>query len=313
MTDYPIRHIDSNPTQAGLASMLANVTFTDRETDNLQMQILQPWGLIDEKGKDRLYPAVVFVQGSGWTFPHVYFQIPQLSQLARQGYVVATVTHRSMEDGHRAPAYLLDVKTAIRFLRAQADTLHIDPERIGIWGTSSGANAALLAGLTIDDPKYRTDEWNKESDAVSYVVDCFGPADTVEMVDNFLKSLEKGKAAMEQLSAREQEIQTKALASLKKDMHNFVGSDEGKLDLDLVRELSPIHQIKKDEDYPPVLILHGDQDELVDYKQSVKLYKALVDNGNTAEMITVDGGQHEDGFWSQEVLDAIWDFIGRWS
>lgn len=315
MTDYPIHHIDGNSSQDGFASMIPNITFTKRKTDNLQMQILQPWGLIDEKGENRLFPAVVFVQGSGWTFPQVYFQIPQLAQLARQGYVVATVTHRSFEDGHHAPAYLKDVKTAIRFLRAHADTLHIDPERLGIWGTSSGANAALLVALTIDDPKYRTDEWTEESDAVNYVVDCFGPADTVETVKNFLEVLErgKGKDAMSRLYYEEQKTQSKALASLKKDMQNFVGLDDGNLDMDLVRELSPIHRIDINKTYPPVLILHGDQDKLVDYEQSLRLYKAFVDHGNTAEMITVDGGQHEGSFWSQEILDAIWEFIARYS
>ncbi|MDD2427439.1 MAG: alpha/beta hydrolase [Eubacteriales bacterium] len=313
MTDYPMRHIASNPSQDGLAGMIPDITFTRRDKDNLQMQILQPWGLVNEQGEDRLYPAVLFVQGSGWTFPQVYFEIPQLAQLARKGYVVATTTHRSLKDGHRAPAFLEDVKTAIRFLRAQADTLHIDPERIGIWGTSSGANAALLVGLTADDPKYKTAEWAEESDAVSFVVDCFGPADTVHMVQLFQTAVAKGKDALEQLSAQERETQTKALASLRTDMQNFVGLPDGSIDMDLVREMSPLERIEIDKTYPPVLILHGDQDELVAYDQSLRLYKAFKDHGTEAEMITVDGGKHEDGFWSQEVLEAIWEFIARHS
>ncbi|MCB8600020.1 alpha/beta hydrolase, partial [Blautia sp. DFI.9.9] len=68
--------------------------------------------------------------------------------------IVATVQHRSALDGHAFPAFLQDVKTAIRYLRAHAAEYQIDPDRVGIWGTSSGANAALLTALTPNDPRY---------------------------------------------------------------------------------------------------------------------------------------------------------------
>ena len=313
MKIYPIREIEANPTQEGFARMIPDVTFTKRERDELQMQILQPWALTDEEGNDRLYPAVVFVQGSGWTFPQVHFEIPQLSQLARQGYVVATITHRNLEDGHRAPAYLEDVKTAIRFLRAHSEDLHIDPKRLGIWGTSSGANAALLAALTIDDPKYKTDEWPEETDAVNFVVDCFAPVDTMKLVKRFEVAVNTAKESLTKLSIEEQEEQTKALASLKTNLQNFVGSPDGSVDMALVRELSPLERIDIRKTYPPVLILHGDQDHLVECEQSLKLYEAFKDHGTEVEMIRVIGGEHEGNFWSQEVLDAIWEFIARHS
>ncbi|NLV98659.1 MAG: alpha/beta hydrolase [Clostridiaceae bacterium] len=313
MHAYPIRKIPGNPSQDGFARILPNVCFTDREKDELYMQILQPWSLSYPEGTDRLYPALVFVQGSAWTFPDVYFELPQLSQLARQGYVVATITHRNSEDGHRAPAYLEDVKTAIRFLRAHAKTLHIDPERLGIWGTSSGANAALLTGLTGDNPKYKTREWAEESDSVNYVIDCFGPADTVNLLKSLQETVLSARETLSKLSAEEKQIQEQFLTALEADMQNFVGLPDGSIDMELVREMSPMHRIEPGKTYPPVLILHGDQDDQVAYDQSLNLYKALLDHGTKAEMITVVGGKHETDFWSQEVLDAIGDFIARYS
>ena len=119
------------------------------ERDELQMQILQPWALTDEEGNDRLYPAVVFVKEAVGPFRKSILRFRNYHNW-RQGYVVATIHIVTLEDGHRAPAYLEDVKTAIRFLRAHSEDLHIDPKRLGIWGTSSGANAALLAALTIE-------------------------------------------------------------------------------------------------------------------------------------------------------------------
>lgn len=66
-------------------------------------------------------------------------EIPQLVQFVQAGYIVATVQHRSSIDGHPFPAFLQDVKTAIRFLRTNAQKYAIDPQQVAIWGTSSGA------------------------------------------------------------------------------------------------------------------------------------------------------------------------------
>lgn len=83
------------------------------------------------------------------------------------------------------PAYLEDVKAAIRYLRANARQWHVDPDRLGIWGTSSGGNTSLLVGLTADDPRYEDGTNVDESDAVKYVVSCFPPTDMLEAVDAF--------------------------------------------------------------------------------------------------------------------------------
>lgn len=315
MTDYPIRHIEYNPSLTGFARMIKDITFTDREEDPLQLQLLQPWKLTDGNGDDIAYPAVVFVQGSSWTFPNVYYELPQLAQLARQGYVVATVTHRSFLDGYQSPAFLEDIKTSIRFLRANAEQYHIDPEHIGIWGTSSGGNAALLVGLTADVSKFKTAEWPEESDAVNFVVDCFGPANTVLLVEQLQKALVQTLEEITELPPEQQELQSERAQraqSLQAGFQQFLGSPDNNLDIEKIREISPIHWLDPEKTYPPFLILHGDQDRTVKYEQSVNMYKALVDHGTKAEMIRVDGAGHEDDFWSQEVLDAIWDFIAKY-
>ena len=104
-----------------------------------------------------------------------------------KGFVVATVNHRdASSDPHDMfPAYLEDVKAAIRYLRANARQWHVDPDRLGIWGTSSGGNTSLLVGLTADDPRYEDGTNADESDAVKYVVSCFPPTDMLEAVDAF--------------------------------------------------------------------------------------------------------------------------------
>ena len=90
-------HVPNNPTLTGLARLTRNVAYRTG-ADDLVMDIIAPQSTGDDD--DRRYPTVVFVQGSAWTTPDRDYEIPQLSELAREGFVVATVNHRNAS---RAP------------------------------------------------------------------------------------------------------------------------------------------------------------------------------------------------------------------
>ena len=153
---YPeIRTLKNNPKLEGMAYFIPDVVFSTATGVELKMQLMIPWNDDTTQPEIPRRPLIVFLQGSGWTFPNVNYQIPQLCEYARMGYVVATITHRSIKDGYPAPAFLQDAKTAIRFLRKNADVYGIDPNRICFWGTSSGGNTALLVTMTGDDPRYK--------------------------------------------------------------------------------------------------------------------------------------------------------------
>lgn len=283
--DYPeIREFDSNPELLGLAELRPDIIYSAAGGERTKMTLILPWGT-GEGCAPR--PLVVFVQGSAWTFPDVNYQIPQLSQLARAGYVVATVTHRSSLDGAAFPAYLVDVKTAIRHLRAHADEYAIDPARVSIFGTSSGGNTALLVGLTGDDPAFRSAEYPEHSDRVSCVVECFGPTDLPGMID-----LESRDPASEGAEI----------------FRGLVGNGDIR---DVLRRMSPINYVKDGQAYPPTLIVHGDADPLVPYAQGELMYRRLIDAGAHAEMIRVKGAPHEGSFWSPALFEAIHVFIQR--
>ncbi len=285
--EYPeIRVLACNPSLKGMASMLPDIVFASPEGIPLKMQILSPW--VGEEGAGaHKFPLLVFVQGSAWTFPDVYVQIPQLSLFAQAGYVVATVTHRNSKEGHPFPACLQDVKSAIRYLRANAAQYGIDPERVAIWGSSSGGNMALLSGITGDEARYKTEDYPEVSDCVKAVVDCFGPAD----LDVERMSL------LESDDLEFQEI-----------FQGLRGGDRPE-DWDRIREMDPKNHLVPGKSYPPFLLLHGDQDELVAYWQSERMYHVLVDHGADATMIRVEGAPHEGSFWSRELLDSIREFL----
>lgn len=289
---YPLKYtsIKNNPKLDGLARWTRDVIFSNQQGLELKLQLLQPWASLEEENKEKRWPCIVFVQGSAWTFPDVGYQLPQLSDFARKGYVVASVTHRSSVDYVKAPAFLEDVKAAIRFLRNNSEAFRIDSERIGIWGTSSGGNTALLVGLTGDEPLYQTEEHKGYSDRVKTVIDCFGPADL--------------------LSLFEQGVPEKEADGSPSIFIRLLG-DSKEEQIERLHRMNPMEKVHASKEYPPFLLIHGDQDELVPYEQSEQMAKKLCENDVHTELIRIEGAPHEGNFWSIELLELIEDFLKR--
>ncbi len=282
------RSIKNNPTMDGIFGMSGEIVYSNAGGKPLTMRVLSPWK--NENNKDRKYPLILFIQGSGWTSPNIYFEIPQLSWYARHGYVVATVTHRNIWDGFPSPAFLIDVKCALRYLRAHAEEFCIDPEKAVAYGTSSGGNTALLLGMTGDDPRYKSDEYGEQSDAVSAVAECFGPTDMFDLYEHFKKT--GGDPAF-----------------VCKLLNGDPDSDEAKR---RARAMSPLWIAEEGAAYPPTLILHGDNDPIVPYEsQGVRMFERLVELGCDAEMVRVEGAEHEGTFWSSELHGIVLDFIDK--
>ena len=283
MAKYTV--IDHNPEQKGLVDLKPNIVFSRPDGEELALQLLKPmWKSEDGKG----FPLVVFIQGSGWTKPNQFWQLPQLSLLARRGFVIASVTHRSAFTSS-APAFLVDIKTAIRFLRAHAADYDIDKTRVCAWGTSSGGNTALLVGMTGDDPRFESQEWAGESTSVSAVVDCFGPTDLIKMAEVQYKD-------------RVTEEQKNIFFGL----GNGTTMDECRANLEMI---SPINYVHSGVQFPPFMLLHGDADDVVLYEDTEALYNALCAAGCEAELVRITHAPHEGSFWSPQLLAMIYDFI----
>lgn len=283
-----IRVIPNNPTFAGLLDLKANIPFACPDGEELCLQLLKPqWASEGGKG----FPLVVFIQGSAWTKPNQFWELPQMVKLSLQGYVIASLTHRSCWNAP-APAFLQDVKTAIRFLRAKAAEYDIDKTRVAAFGTSSGGNTALLLGLTGDNPAYETEDWPGESTAVNVVVDCFGPPDVADL---------------------NRKLHGEPIPS--PNLMLSLGGGNPDTYMDVLEEISPINLLKPasecegSKNRPPFLILHGDKDKLVPFEDSVIFYNKLLEYGYEADLVRVTDAPHENSFWSQQLFDIIFDFI----
>ena len=289
---HTIKAIPYNPTLEGQVEISQDVVFAHADGKDIVMRVIKPWK--NDLTKDRVYPLIVFIQGSGWTSPNVFFNMPQVAQIARTGYVIACVTHRSANEGSPAPAFLQDVKSAVRYLRAHAEEYQIDPTRVAAWGTSSGGNTALLLGLTGDDPRYTSDVHPEQSDAVKCVVDVFGPTDM-----------------MSQFTGRQDNFEAVEMDPGMADYFNRIlgcpwNTPEGRKAADAI---SPLQILKAGMELPPMLLLYGDADPIVPYDQGERMFEKLCQLGYDADFVRVTGAEHEGNFWSQPIYDEILAYL----
>jgi acetyl esterase/lipase len=124
-------------------------------------------------------PAVVLIHGGSWTSFDKGTMARMVNFLARSGFVAVSVNYRLLHDReNRGPAQLDDVQRAVRWLRANASKYDIDPDHIGAFGHSAGAQLAALLGM--EDTRDNSDPaLAKYSSRVQAVVDVSGPSDFV--------------------------------------------------------------------------------------------------------------------------------------
>lgn len=209
------------------------------------------------------HPAVVAIHGGGFRAGERSGYSGLILKLAERGYVAATVSYR-LAPRSQFPAAVQDVKAAVRFLRANAQRFGIDPERIGAVGGSAGGHLALFLGLTPGVPDLEIGGGNQDqSSRVSCVVSYFPPTDMAKLYTT----------------------STAAAAVLPP----FLGGTPENARAAHI-EASPIHWVTPRA--PPILAIHGTQDRTVPYEQSQWLVERLKALGATAELETIEGGEH---------------------
>lgn len=97
--------------------------------------------------EDKKYPLIVWLCGGSFAEVDRNIWMPELVYFAKQGFAVAAVDY-SVLQLTRYPDQLVDIKEALRFIRAHAEEFHVDAERIALMGESAGGYLSVLAGLT---------------------------------------------------------------------------------------------------------------------------------------------------------------------
>jgi len=226
--------------------------------------------------------GVIHVAGSSWHASLAY-DAPPLKEsqirfwgptLLRAGYTVFTINHRAAPV-FRYPAALEDVQRAVRFVRHNARQFGIDPARLGGIGGSSGAHllglvAMLRAPGLVDDP----DPVNREPATLQTVVLRAGRFNMSEpplgpAATSFIGLFPRDEAAWKVYAAA-----------------------------------SPITHVSPGA--PPVLLLHGDSDDVVPFEQSIAMEKALRAANVPAKLVRIPGGGHDELFGADGKPNPSW-------
>jgi acetyl esterase/lipase len=206
------------------------------------------------------YPGVLIIHGGGWTGGKrdAAREINIGTTLASHGYVCISIDYLLHDPQSEQPCWpqnLYDCKTAVRWMRANAERLHLDTAHIGVIGGSAGGHLASMVGVTqakdgLDPPG----PYAEHPCAVNCVVDLYGPADFSDSKD--IAALRKTRAEAPEL----------------------------------YRAFSVLTYLDKND--PPFLILHGTADKTVPVTQSEILAAALKKHGVEEQLEIVEGAPH---------------------
>jgi acetyl esterase/lipase len=260
-----------------------NVEYSNPQDQHLKLTLVRP------KKIDGLAPAVVCIHGGGWTGGSRDGWEGVCKQLAERGFVAVTVQYR-FAPAFPFPAAIEDVQAAVRWVRANADRLKVDPDRIGTLGDSAGGHLAQCLGVGADADRLAPDVAGQhgsgtagQSCRVQCVVNIYGPNDltrhyrTNPGVDNLLKNFLGG--------------------DVEHARHNFILA-------------SPFYWVTPDA--APTLIIHGTKDDIVPFAQGEMMRDRLAAAGVEVELLPIEGAGHGFGGADREKAHAaMFDWLEK--
>lgn len=217
-------------------------------------------------------PVIVWLHGGGWSRGRKE-RCPAVT-LVQNGYAVASIDFR-LTDVAPFPAQIEDCKAAVRWLRANASKYNLNPDRIGVWGFSSGGHLAALLGTSggVKELEGNGDNMSYSSQVQAVCV-VSGPGDLLEQYREALEHAgemnPRVKPALEALiGGSPEQNKAKAMAA------------------------SPISYVSKDD--PPFLIIQGEDDPTVPVSVTKSFYTALKAAGVDVTLEIAAGRGHGVG------------------
>ena len=210
-------------------------------------------GLLDvyrQRGADlRDAPVLVQVHGGAWSVGSKDEQgVPLMHHMAARGWVCFSVNYR-LSPRDPFPAQIIDVKRALAWVKEHAREYGGDPRFVAITGGSAGGHLAALAALTPGDPAYQPGFEDADT-SVQVAVPFYGVYDLAGSIG----------------TPRSVQMRDRFLA------RRLLFADPSK-DLERFRQASPLARVHAGA--PPMLVIHGARDSLVEVEQARHLVRAL--------------------------------------
>lgn len=222
--------------------------------------------------------GVLFMVSGGW---YSQWAPPEKTQplfqpLTNKGFTVFAVRHGS-SPRYSIPDAVSDVRRSVRYIRMNADTFGVDPNRLGVYGMSAGGHLSLMLGTTADDGRANDpDPVQRVSDRVQAVVAFVAPTDLTIMV----------KDAPGRLPA----------------YSRFPALN---LDLAAAKRHSPLQFVTPDD--APTLLLAGAKDDLVPIDHNRKIREAFQTHQLDHKLVEYENAGH--GFGPDVMPRAVVEMV----
>ncbi len=255
--------------------ILPNITYSIANNTEMKLDLYLP------RNRSAPNPTLMLFHGGGWVDGQKERNVFQLLPYLSLGWAVINVEYR-LARNTPAPAAVEDCRCALRWVAYHAKEYSLDASKIVLTGTSAGGHLSLITGMlpaqSVFDRQCPTDgnsRWREATEPktnVAAIINWYGITDVADLIDG---------------------------PNAKHYAMEWFGSMRDREDL--ARQLSPLSYVRAG--VPPILTIHGDQDDIVPYNQAVKLHAALDKAGAPNQLITLRGRKH-GGFNRQELVNS---------
>ena len=256
-------------------------------THNLRMSVIYH----DLEFRDANYPCIIWITGGGWKWVDVQAYLPNLVDIAQAGYVLASVEYQCSNDAV-FPEEIKQIKSAVRYLRTNAERYRINSNCIGIMGESSGGYLASMVGLTNENSLFESGSFLNQSSSVQAVCSWYTPT------------------MLETLAIESSDTSAELDQTLGELLNRFLNVKVCE-NLEKAREADPLFYIKPP--IPPFLLLHGTKDTLVPIECTERLYMALQKAGAEVDYYRIRGADHADyPFFQPKLMALVTQFFNKY-
>lgn len=234
-------------------------------------------------GAEAPMPVVVFYHPGAWQRRDK--RAVRTMFMLEHGFAVVSIGYRLAQHA-QFPAQVQDANDGLRHLLDHADDYGIDPERVVLAGTSAGAHLATLAVLANDQTAFHPVEGFRPRGIMAI----YGAYDMPRLVQD------------EELTDVDQSSPDSPLGLM-------LGAPPAEVP-DALHDASPVSFARAD--VPPFLLMHGREDRVLPWTQSLVMAERLIDHGNDVTLRVVPKvGHGAEAFRSRPISDEIVAFAKR--
>lgn len=265
--------------------------------DGIALTMLHIKSRIKSNGK-----SIVWVIAGSWfsSYQHAERTIRPAAMFVDKGFTVFLVIVGS-QPRYAIPDEIEDVKRAIRYIRYNAKQWQINPNQMGITGSSAGGHLSLAVAMA--DEKIDStaqDPVNRMSARVQAAAVLHPPTDLLNW----------GVPGFNIVNNKNLQLANGVFGAL-----DFTKWNEFNATYDhiadtaarnkIAKEISPIYYVSSDD--PPIFIIHGDADKIVPLQQSETLIGKVKETGIENKFVIKKAGIHNSATLMPEFLEfAAW-------